>query len=161
MAAVIYGCLLAVPPAKIQYPILHVLPQYKKNPKMADRSRSRSPPREDDNNHAPVHDDNNNHGNGDAPHSHDGGAPVGDNGGGAPAGGEEEVKLYVGNLNYGTFFDFLFFETEKVSSLKLAVRSAEAFHSPHIHSFIHRLTTILPFTLNSNRHQRRHPSYHL
>jgi len=53
---------------------------------MADRSRSRSPQRDEDNAHAP---DENPRGD-DAPH---------DNGAGGEGG--DEVKLYLGNLNYG------------------------------------------------------------
>ena len=55
---------------------------------MADRSRSRSPPRDDDN--APAHDESRGD---DVPH---------DNGAGG-GGVDEEVKLYVGNLDYGEF----------------------------------------------------------
>eukprot|EP01083_Nonionella_stella_P315246 1138255_1 len=64
---------------------------------MADRSRSRSPPRDDDNNrdNAPAHDESRGD---DAPHDSNG------NGGG---GGDEEVKLYVGNLDYDTTEDRL------------------------------------------------------
>ncbi len=58
---------------------------------MADRSRSRSPQRDDDvNNNAPPTDDNSG-----VPHDNVGA-------GGADGGGDggEEVKLYVGNLDY-------------------------------------------------------------
>lgn len=66
---------------------------------MADRSRSRSPPRDDDNANAPPHNDAPPGGsdiNGDAPPSDNGGQ------GGGGGGADEEVKLYVGNLDYGT-----------------------------------------------------------
>lgn len=73
---------------------------------MADRSRSRSPQRDDDNNAPAAHDD---------PHGN--GAPSHDNGGadGGVAGGDggEEVKLYVGNLDYGEY------DTTYNSNLKL------------------------------------------
>jgi hypothetical protein len=60
---------------------------------MADRSRSRSPDRE-----APADDQQQPPANGDAPPADNGGAPAdgGDNGGTG-----DEVKLYVGNLDYG------------------------------------------------------------
>lgn len=57
---------------------------------MADRSRSRSPQRDEDN--VPSHHDDN---------GHQGGRDNGEGSG-------EEVKLYVGNLNYGTLSAFSF-----------------------------------------------------
>lgn len=75
---------------------------------MADRSRSRSPQRDDDNAHG--HDDSRAN---DAPHDNGG------NGGGNGGGGDEEVKLYVGNLNYGRLLWLLIFETLLFKILKL------------------------------------------
>lgn len=74
---------------------VHTVREKSKDTTMADRSRSRSrspeggPPPTDD----PPHDEN-----GDAPpkgDAHPKDAPAGDEG--------EEVKLYVGNLDYGTY----------------------------------------------------------
>ena len=73
---------------------------------MSGRSRSRSPQRDDDNAHD-AHDDSRGD---DAPHDNgeSGGGAGGDGAGGGGDGGDgEEVKLYVGNLNYGESFPSL------------------------------------------------------
>jgi len=65
---------------------------------MTDRERSRSPDPAGDDNGDGSHDNDNGGGHNDSSH-HDGGRSGGGDNGGEPEG----VKLYVGNLDYGTF----------------------------------------------------------